>query len=151
MKGSKQVVKQVFHIAVPAEYFFHRVIELVLYDIYQQTGKKIKPQELKGFSFNRKNSTGFISKMTIIDYQPNKIYAYLNHTRYNRYKVVYQIEPIGNQRMRLLYRETIKGYGGFNKDYNIFKPITVFLRKRYFKKIKKQLEADYIQQESHKS
>lgn len=145
-------MKQVLHIAVPAEYFFNRVIELVLFDIYQQTGKKLKPQELKGFSFKRKNSSGFVSKMTITDYQPNQSYAYLNQTRHNYYQVRYQIESLSNQRMRLLYKETIKGNGSLINQNNHFSKVVISLiRRRHFRKLKRQLEADFIQQESHKS
>ncbi|WP_317634554.1 DUF3284 domain-containing protein [Xylocopilactobacillus apicola] len=139
-------------IAVPADYFFHRIIESSLYDIQQQTGKKPNPNQLKGFSFKRKNANGTMSTMTITAYQPDKKYAYHMHTGRNDYDVAYNVESLGNEQMRLTYEETIEGKSASVNANNYVSGFLVgWVRKRRFKKMKRQMESDYIQQESHKS
>ena len=128
-------MKQILQISVPAEYFFHRIIESSLYDIQQQTGKKPNPNQLKGFTFNRKNANGNISKMTITSFQPNKQYAYLMQTNRNDYEVVYNIEAVGKESMRMIYEETIKGKSAnINANNHLSQILVGWMRKRRFKK-----------------
>lgn len=145
-------MKKNIEIAVPVNYCFRRIIESSLYDIQQQTGKKLNPNQLKGFTFKRKNANGVTSTMTVTAYQSDKLYAYKIQTGRNDYEVKYAVEPLGNETMRLTYEEIIKGRSASVNANNFVSQILVgWIRKRRFKKMKKQMEADYIQQESHRN
>ncbi|BDR56688.1 DUF3284 domain-containing protein [Xylocopilactobacillus apis] len=145
-------MKLILKIAVPADYFFRRIIESSLYDIEQQTGKKLNPNQLNGYTFKRKNSNGVVSRMTITAYQPNKKYAYHMHTGRNDYDVVYNIESLENETMNLTYEETIKGSSAkVNANNHVSGFLVGWFRKRRFKKMKRQMESDYNRQETSKN
>lgn len=114
-------MKQILQIAVPAKYFFHRIVELTLYEIQQQTGQRLNASQLKDFSFKRKNANGTVSRITIKTYEPNKRYAYRIQTGHSEHEVIYKVKPLSGQRIRLIYEEKLLG-----KRNRFAKPISNF-------------------------
>ncbi|AXX64977.1 hypothetical protein DS831_04825 [Bombilactobacillus bombi] len=135
------------NVAVPVDYFFQRIIESSLYDIKQQTGKKISPNQLRGFTFKRKHANGVVSTMTVTAYQPNQQYAYKMQTGRNDYYVSYNVAAVDEQHMQFTYEEKLQGKSAtINANNHASGFLMGWFRKRRFKKMKRQIEADYRKQ-----
>ncbi|NVY96280.1 DUF3284 domain-containing protein [Lactobacillus sp. DCY120] len=133
-----------FNLPLPADYFFSRLIESSIYDLEQQTQKKILPQQLRGFSCQKTLSNGAKSVFTVTDYQPNQKYGYSLKTGRNLYQVLYEVTSMGPETMLFTYTEGSQGRSNTIQANNT---VTHFLmgwfRKRRFKKMTRQIVADY--------
>ncbi|WDF82418.1 DUF3284 domain-containing protein [Lacticaseibacillus pabuli] len=129
---------------VPAEYFFHRLIESALYDINEQTGKSLVAPQLPRFTYKKKLANGSVGHFTITDYQPTGVYAYAMHTGRNDYTVSYTVDKLEDNKAQLRYTENVSGASTtVNANNRLTSIMLGWFRKRRFKKMAAEIAKDY--------
>jgi hypothetical protein len=128
---------------VPADYFFERLVESALYDINQQTKKKLTARQLPRFTYRKKFANGTFGRFTVTDYLPAGVYAYAIDTGRNQYTVGYDVKAAGDQTL-LHYTEQVTGANGtVNANNRVTSFALGWLRKRRFKKMAQAMAQDY--------
>ncbi len=140
---------------VSAEAFFTQLAESVAYDVYEATGKKIRPKQLhKGYSYHKqlKNKIGRKGEVKVIitDFSLPSSYCAEFHSYGGVNKLGYQIEKIDTDCIGVTYTEDFIGNSKM-ADMN-FRVMNVFYKKRAKKKAIRMLRAmeTYIKENGNK-
>lgn len=95
---------------VSADEFFARIAESVAYDIYANTNKQVKVNQIKkGYSYTRKMSGKMGNKgeikATITDFEAPSIYAIHFESKQGDNTLSYVINPIDDDNIEVIYTE----------------------------------------------
>ena len=102
-------------IDVPREFIFEKIIESGLYDIAQQTGKRPKVMNLKGFSYVntfRKNQKGTIKFDEVAG---PSVYAFTTSTQRNTFHTRWEFHKIDDRTTDVVITEEQLSNGFFQK------------------------------------
>lgn len=140
---------------VSAEAFFTQLAESIAYDVYEATGKKIRPKQLhKGYSYHKKlkNKVGRKGdvKVVITEFSIPTAYCAEFHSYGGVNKLGYHIEKIDTDYIGVTYTED---FIGNTKMANMnFRIMNAIYKKRAKKKAIRMLRAmeTYIKENGNK-
>ncbi|WP_461213457.1 DUF3284 domain-containing protein [Lacticaseibacillus sp. GG6-2] len=132
-------------LAVPAAYFYTKVIDSVLYDIKQNTGEMLKPQALQGYEY-RKPMGKVQARVKITKNVINRTYAFETDMVGGKYIVSYGIQETQDGNVEVTYEEESK-FTSTVRDWN--QKLMVLLlghgRKKQMIAMLDQIAASYTQ------
>lgn len=129
---------------MPASAFFDKVMESVLYDVYDATGKKVTVNQLENMEYVKRFSQNSRAKLKIVKVEKDRAYHYKTSTTRNTFVVKYDITPVDDKTCQVHYRETMESYGAMQKINDaLFGVILGFFKKRRFKQMLKMIEESY--------
>lgn len=129
---------------IPAGFFYNSVMKSVLFDIREQTGKQLTPEQLNNFSYIKTFSKSSSAKIEIEKVVENEAYHYRTSTTANDYRVQYDIKAIDSENCEVRYTETMESYGFLQKMNDAVLGIVLgFVKKRNFKKMLTMIEESY--------
>ncbi|WP_192986748.1 DUF3284 domain-containing protein [Carnobacterium mobile] len=129
---------------IPAGFFYNSVMKSVLFDIREQTGKQLTPEQLNNFSYVKTFSKSSSAKIEIEKVVENEAYHYRTSTTANDYRVQYDIKAIDSENCEVHYTETMESYGFLQKMNDAALGIILgFVKKRNFKKMLTMIEESY--------
>ncbi|KRN28327.1 hypothetical protein IV38_GL001325 [Lactobacillus selangorensis] len=129
---------------VPADFFYKRVIDSVLFDIRKQTGKTVPVAALKGFKYRKDFGNGNSADIEITQAIQNQSYHYKTVSNRNTYEASYNIFPIDDKSIKVVYSEHVKAANSMQRTNDIIVQMLLgFLRKRNCKKMLSQIAASY--------
>lgn len=136
-----EVVKK---LNVPASFFYGKIVDSVVFDVRNSTGKDLKPKQLNNFEYVKEFSKTSRAKITIEKLIENQCYAFKTSTTRNEYVAQYAIKPIGDKSCEVHYIEKMESFGTFQKMNDALVSIVLgFFKKRQFKKMLEMIEASY--------
>ncbi|UQS81874.1 DUF3284 domain-containing protein [Bombilactobacillus folatiphilus] len=131
---------------VPAPYLFEQLTNSILYDIEQQTGRKLRPRQLPNFQFEKTFRNQAHGQFKITDYRVPEIYAYQLRTSKNCYRVSYQLVSLSQTGVQLVYQETMDANSKTIAANNrLTQLIFGWQRKRRMRKMRDQIVQQYQQ------
>lgn len=137
-------MKIVKKLNIPASYFYQKVIESVITDIYQQTGKSLHENQLEHFEYVKVFSKNSRAKMTIDKIQTNTAYHFRTTTVKNDFTVQYEIRAVDAHSCEVHYQETMVSHGFLQKiNDELFGMVLGYFKKKHFTKMLKMIEASY--------
>ncbi|WP_313467470.1 DUF3284 domain-containing protein [Carnobacterium sp.] len=129
---------------IPAGFFYNSVMKSVLFDIREQTGKQLTPDQLNNFSYVKTFSKSSSAKIEIEKVVENEAYHYRTSTTANDYRVQYDIKAIDSENCEVRYTENMESYGFLQKMNDAVLGIILgFVKKRNFKKMLTMIEESY--------
>lgn len=129
---------------VPASFFYQRVVESVLYDVRQATGKDVPEAKLAGFEYVKTFSKSDKARIKIEELIPNESYKYKTLTNKNEYTAQYTIRSIDANNCEVCYTESMISVGVIQKLNDMFVGILLgFFKKRRFNKMLQLIEESY--------
>lgn len=129
---------------VPASFLYDKIMDSVIYDIRQQTGKALTRKQLAGYKFTKKFAKAQTATMQVTEVIENKSYHFMTTTNRNSYVVQYDIEPIDEGKCLLNYTEHMESKGTLQQMNDVMMALMMgFFKKRNFKKMLSQIEASY--------
>ena len=129
---------------IPAEFFYRKIVDSVLYDVQDATGKTLKENQLKNFEYIKKYQNGDSARITITEVKPNEAYAFETATQRNDFSAGYTIYAINEQQCEVKYRETMSSKGTVQMlNDMIVRVLLGFMKKRQFKKMLEMIEQSY--------
>ncbi len=129
---------------IPAEFFFDKIMESVLYEIDSVTGRKLSVKQLNQFEYVKEFSKVSRAKIKIEKVEPNKAYYFRTSTNRNNFQVKYDITAIDEQTCEVHYQETMESFGTMQKMNDFILGLLLgFFKKRQFKKMLGMIEASY--------
>lgn len=124
-----------------AETFYQKIIDSVLYDIKEQTGKKLNPQQLQGFSYYKKFAKNQEAQITIKELKKPETYVFETATLRNTFTASYHIKPIDAEHCEVCYLEQMESFGALQKlNDTLFSLLLGFLKKRQFRRMLEMME-----------
>ncbi|GEL14036.1 hypothetical protein FC15_GL000199 [Lapidilactobacillus concavus DSM 17758] len=129
---------------IPASFFYHKVIDSVLYDIKAQTGETLTEDQLENYSYVKQFTKTTSARLTVTKLVPNEAYYYKTSTTQSEFNVKYDIQALSDHKIKVIYQEDIASQG-FMRQMNdmLVGTIMGFVRSRNFKKMLKQIEQSY--------
>ncbi len=130
---------------IPANFFYRKVVDSVLYDIRTQTGNTISEDQLEGYSYLKQFTKTTSARITVTKLIPDRAYYYTTHSNQSNFEVKYDIEKLSDKEIKVTYEENVESKGGFLRQMNdvLVGSILGFVRRRNFKKMLLQIEASY--------
>lgn len=130
---------------IPANFFYRKVVDSVLYDIRTQTGDTISEDQLEGYSYVKQFTKSTSARIKITKLIPDVAYYYTTHSNQSDFDVKYDIETLGEKEIEVTYQENVASKGGFMRQMNdvLVGSILGFVRRRNFKKMLLQIEESY--------
>lgn len=130
---------------IPANFFYRKVVDSVLYDIRTQTGETIPEDQLEGYSYVKQFTKTTSARITVTKLVPDQAYYYTTHSNQSDYDVKYDIKSLGEKKTEVTYEEVVNSKGGFIRQMNdlLVGTILGFVRRRNFKKMLLQIEQSY--------
>jgi len=135
-------IQQVLNI--PASFFYHKVIDSVLYDIKAQTGETPTEEQLADYSYVKQFTKTTSARLTITKLVPNEAYYYTTSTNQSEFKVKYDIKALADNKTEVTYQEQVVSEG-YMRQMNdmLVGTIMGFMRRKNFKKMLTQIEQSY--------
>ncbi len=129
---------------MPASAFFDKIMESVLYDVYDATGKKVTVNKLENMEYVKRFSQNSRAKLKIEKVEQDRAYYYKTSTTRNDFVVKYDITPLDEKTCQVHYQEAMTSYGTMQKMNDaLFGAILGFFKKRRFKQMLKMIEESY--------
>ena len=129
---------------IPAEFFYRKVVDSVIYDVQDSTGKTLKEGQLKNFEYIKKYQNGDSARITITEVKPNEAYAFETSTQRNEFIAAYTIRAIDEKQCEVKYHETMSSKGTVQMINDIIVRVLLgFMKKRQFKKMLEMIEQSY--------
>ncbi|MHC5372655.1 DUF3284 domain-containing protein [Enterococcus sp. LJL120] len=129
---------------IPADIFYKKIIDSVLYDIHSVTGKIVNEKQLKDFEYVKKFSRNISAKIKIEEAETNSIYRFRTSTTKNDFVTEYTIIPVNDETCQLVYKESMVSYGLFQRLNDLLiGSLMTFFKKRHFKKMLQMMEESY--------
>lgn len=129
---------------VPASFFYQKVIDSVLYDVKEATGKQVTEKQLPGFEYVKEFNNKTSAKIIIQEAVKDQCYQFRTATTKNTFDVRYQITPVDDQSCAVTYTESMTSKGtiqSLNDSVTGF--ILGFFKKKQLKKMLAMIEASY--------
>ncbi|WP_461219123.1 DUF3284 domain-containing protein [Lapidilactobacillus salsurivasis] len=137
-------MKIVQKLNIPSTYFYHKIIDSVLYDIRKQTGTDVTEEQLDGFSYVKKFNNTTSAKLLITKLVPNEAYHYETQSTQTKFLVSYDIKAIGDHETELTYEEHVEAKSWMRQVNNMVVGwIMGWMRRRDFRKMLTQIEESY--------
>ncbi|MBC1357980.1 DUF3284 domain-containing protein [Listeria booriae] len=134
-------------LAISQKECFDTIINSVLHDVKQTTGKKPLVQKLEGMKFKRKMANGSEAIMIIIKCTPPEVYEFQTKTHVNTHTTRYTIENTSEHTCEVVYDETVEAKTAMARWNNILVGgILGFTRKKRITRTLAGIEAYVIQQ-----
>ncbi|WP_125607052.1 DUF3284 domain-containing protein [Lapidilactobacillus bayanensis] len=130
---------------IPANFFYHKVVDSVLYDIRTQTGETLSEAQLEGYSYIKQFTKSTSARITVTKLVPDESYHYTTHSNQSDFDVKYDIKQLCEKEIEVTYQEEVASKGGFMRQMNdvLVGSILGYVRRRNFKKMLLQIEASY--------
>ncbi|GEQ62206.1 DUF3284 domain-containing protein [Vagococcus lutrae] len=129
---------------VPAEYIYKQIMDSVIHDIRQNTGKTVPRQRLDQYEYIKDFGKNNRAKIKIDKAEENRAYHFTTSTTKNQFVVQYDIEPLTETTCQVTYRESMTSYGFMQKLNDMAVGILLgYFRKRRFKKMLEMMEEGY--------
>ena len=145
-------MKITMDLQVPADYFFQRLVDSVLQDIKQQTGRQLAERALPGYRYHKEFGNKQTGELKVLHFLHGRRYGYSLRTGRNEYFVDYELTPQGADSCILSYSEQQKGRDAKVTANN--KTASFFLgwfRKRRFKKMAAEISVAYRDQQKEEA
>lgn len=129
---------------IPAEFFYSKVIDSVIFDVRQATGKDLTRKQLKNFEYVKTFSKYSRAKIKIDEVVENQTYQFKTATTKNEFVARYDIEPLSDSKCKVSYTETMESFG-FMQQMNdmVLGLVMGMFKKRHFKKMLTMIEQSY--------
>ncbi|MEQ2876533.1 DUF3284 domain-containing protein [Enterococcus asini] len=129
---------------IPAEFFYDKVIDSVIFDVRQATGKDLTRKQLKNFEYVKTFSKNSRAKIKIDEVVENQTYQFKTSTTKNDFVARYDIEPLTDSSCKVSYTETMKSFGFMQQMNDMVLGIVVgMFKRRHFKKMLTMIEQSY--------
>ena len=92
-------------IHVPQKFVFDKVIESVLYDIQQQTGRKLNSRVLNGLEYTKKIQGPNAANIKIDEVTSPSLYAFTTETSEGRYSTRWQFKTLAEDETEVFISE----------------------------------------------
>ncbi len=120
---------------VSAEYLFQRLLDTLLYDIKQETGRELTVAELD-------HQTK--AQLKVIKLIPDRSYHLQIETDHYVKKEAYELTPLAKDQVKVDYREESLVKKQISKlQIKIFSPLAEWIRRHNFMKLLKEIEVGY--------
>lgn len=129
---------------VPAEFFYQKVIDSVLYDVKETTGKTVTEAQLSGLEYVKEFNNKTSAKILIQEAVKDQSYKFRTATTKNTFDVSYQIKAVDDHSCAVTYRESMTSVGtiqSLNDTVTGF--LLGFFKKKQLKKMLSMIEASY--------
>lgn len=90
---------------VSAEYLFQRLLDTLLYDIKQETGRELTVAELSDLSYATKLDHQTKAQLKVIKLIPDRSYHLQIETDHYVKKEAYELTPLAKDQVKVDYRE----------------------------------------------
>ncbi|EOL48956.1 hypothetical protein RV11_GL002223 [Enterococcus phoeniculicola] len=129
---------------IPAEFFFDKVVDSVIFDIRKATGKSVTRKQLRNYEYVKQFSKDSRARIKIEKFVENQSYHFRTSTTRNSYVVQYEVRPIDEKSCEVHYSETMESFGFIQKANDFLLGIALgFFKKRQFKKMLTMIEESY--------
>ncbi|KAF1297170.1 hypothetical protein BAU15_06370 [Enterococcus sp. JM4C] len=129
---------------IPAEFFFDKVVDSVIFDIRKATGKTVSRKQLRNYEYVKQFSKDSRARIKIDKLIENQAYHFKTSTTRNAYVVQYDIRPIDEKSCEVHYTETMESFGLIQKANDFLVGMVLgFFKKRQLKKMLTMIEASY--------
>ncbi|KRO16067.1 DUF3284 domain-containing protein [Lacticaseibacillus saniviri] len=129
---------------IPADYFYTKVIDSVIYDIKEQTGQQLPVTRLEGFEYKKQFARGRRAKVKITKNVINQAYHFETITPGSVFKVNYDIAPTADNRTQVTYEEKSEMKDTLSRmNQALIGMLFGFFRKRNFGKMLTAIEKSY--------
>lgn len=136
-----EIVKQM---NVPAEFFYKKIIDSVMYDVQEATGQTLKEKQLIGFEYIKKFNEKTSAKIKIEELITDQLYIYRTSTTRNDFTATYQIRPIDEKSCEIQYVEKMDSHGMIQSLNDMVTGVLLsFFKKRQFKQMLAMIEQSY--------
>ncbi|KAF1303475.1 DUF3284 domain-containing protein [Enterococcus saccharolyticus] len=129
---------------VPASFFYKKIIDSVLYDIQDTTGRTLSESQLKNFEYVKQFNEKTRATIKIEDIKLNETYAYRTSTTRNEFVATYTIHPIDDTNCEITYSEQMKSHGTIQALNDMVTGLLLgFFKKKQFKRMLQMIESSY--------
>lgn len=129
---------------VSAEYLFQRLLDTLLYDIKQETGRELIVAELSDLSYATKLDHQTKAQLKVIKLIPDRSYHLQIETDHYVKKEAYELTPLAKDQVKVDYREESLVKKQTSKlQIKIFSPLAEWIRRHNFMKLLKEIEVGY--------
>lgn len=136
-----EIVKK---LQVPADFFYKKVIESVIYEVQDTTGRTLNESQLAGFEYVKKYNDKTSATIKIESAKTNENYAFRTLTTRNDFHVEYQITAIDETSCEVKYTEKMNSNGWIQSMNDmVVGTVLGFLKKRQFKRMLTMIEETY--------
>ncbi|GBG95802.1 hypothetical protein LFYK43_22610 [Ligilactobacillus salitolerans] len=129
---------------VSAHYFFQRILDIRLYDIYEATGRSVSVKQLAGFAYETENNSGEPCRISVTSLKPNQSYHYQIETQAMVISAAYELKALAKDQVQVDFRQISKTKKQLHsmKD-RLTSKIFDHIKANNFKKVLKQMEIGY--------
>jgi hypothetical protein len=136
-----EIVKQM---NVPAEFFYKKIIDSVMYDVQEATGQTLKEKQLIGFEYIKKFNEKTSAKIKIEELITDQLYIYRTSTTRNDFTATYQIRSIDEKSCEIQYVEKMDSHRMIQSLNDMVTGVLLsFFKKRQFKQMLAMIEQSY--------
>ncbi|MBC1500123.1 DUF3284 domain-containing protein [Listeria weihenstephanensis] len=134
-------------LAISQKECFDTIMNSVVHDVKEATGKKPLVQKLEGLKFKRKMANGSEAVMIITKCTPPEIYEFQTKTHVNTHTTSYTVTAITEHTCEVVYDETVEAETAMARWNNILVGgLLGFTRKKRITRMLDGIEALVIQQ-----
>ncbi|MGX7058761.1 DUF3284 domain-containing protein [Vagococcus humatus] len=129
---------------IPGTYFYQKIIDSVIYDIFKATGETVSKDQLDGYEYVKEFSKNNRAKIKIEKVVPNEAYYFRTSTTRNDFLVQYEIVCLSDTSCQVKYQETMKSFGVLQQLNDlVIGTLLMYLKKRQFKRMLGLIEQSY--------
>ncbi|WP_304651607.1 DUF3284 domain-containing protein [uncultured Ligilactobacillus sp.] len=129
---------------VSAEYLFQRLLDTLLYDIKQETGRELTVAELPDLSYATKLDHQTKAQLKVIKLIPGRSYHLQIQTDNYVKKEAYELTPLAKDQVKVDYHEeSLVKKPSSKLQTKIFAPLAKWIRRHNFMKLLKEIEVGY--------
>lgn len=129
---------------IPGAYFYQKIIDSVIYDIFKATGETVSKDQLDGYEYVKEFSKNNRAKIKIEKVVPNEAYYFRTSTTRNDFLVQYEIVSLSDTSCQVKYQETMKSFGVLQQLNDlVIGTLLMYLKKRQFKRMLGLIEQSY--------
>lgn len=128
-------------LSISANAFYDKIMNSVIYDIRQVTGKKVTRKQLQNFEYVKEFSKNSRAKIKIEEAIENQTYQFKTATTKNEFVVRYEVTAIDDQSCHLVYTENMESFGMLQRlNDMLLGTILGYFKRRQFKKMLEMME-----------
>ena len=127
---------------VSAEYLFQRLLDTLLYDIKQETGRDLTVAELSDLSYATKLDHQTKAQLKVIKLIPDRSYHLQIETDHYVKKEAYELTPLAKNQVDY-YEESLAKKQTSKLQTKIVVPLAKWIRRHNFMKLLKEIEVGY--------
>ncbi|GKS80548.1 hypothetical protein LPAF129_02330 [Ligilactobacillus pabuli] len=129
---------------VSAQYFFQRLVDTRLYDIYTATDHWLTPDQLLGFAYLTEDGSGEACQVKITQLLPGLSYHYQSKKAAEVINTAYELEPLAKNQVRVVFDQQVRAKNPLQAVKNKVTGVLLdHLRASNLKRVLKQLEVGY--------